>query len=384
MKDKKNTQGFATKAIHSGQEPDPTTGAIIGPIYTSSTYVQDSPGEHKGYDYSRTANPTRRALEICIADLEEGGQGFAFSSGMAATATVLEILDSGDHVISMDDLYGGTYRLFENVRKRSSGLDFSYSNLTSLDNLESFLKPNSKMIWVESPSNPLLKVVDLKKVSEFGKKHNLITVCDNTFCSSYVQKPLSLGFDIVLHSATKYLNGHSDVISGALAARENSEFWQRLVAIRAQSGAVPSPQDASQLLRGMRTLFLRVRESCQNALYIAEQLEQHLNVTEVLYPGLKSFAGHDVATKQMQGGFGGMLSIRLAGGEKAAIAVAAQTQLWHRATSLGGVESLIEHRSSIEGPDTPVPSDLLRLSVGIESADDLLKDLQQAIDSAHA
>ena len=223
MTSKKNTQGFATKAIHSGQEPDPSTGAIIGPIYTSSTYVQESPGEHKGFDYSRTSNPTRKALEICMTDLEEGGQGFAFSSGMAATATVLELLDTGDHVISMDDLYGGTYRLFEDVRKRSSGLEFSYSNLSSLDGLESLLKPNSRMIWVESPSNPLLKIVDLEKVSAFAKKHNLISVCDNTFCSSYVQKPLNLGFDVVLHSATKYLNGHSDVIGGLVVSSQERE-----------------------------------------------------------------------------------------------------------------------------------------------------------------
>ena len=270
MKSKKNTQGFATKAIHSGQEPDPSTGAIIGPIYTSSTYVQESPGEHKGFDYSRTSNPTRKALEICMTDLEEGGQGFAFSSGMAATATVLELLDTGDHIISMDDLYGGTYRLFENVRKRSSGLEFSYSNLSSLDGLESLLKPNSRMIWVESPSNPLLKIVDLERVSAFAKKHNLISVCDNTFCSSYVQKPLNLGFDVVLHSATKYLNGHSDVIGGlVVSSQEREDLAEQLAFLSNSIGSIMSPFDSFLVLRSLKTLAVRMEKHCVNAFEIA-------------------------------------------------------------------------------------------------------------------
>ena len=253
--DKKNKKGFDTKAIHSGQEPDPTTGAIIGPIYTSSTYVQESPGVHKGYDYSRTINPTRKALEDCIADLEEGCSGFAFSSGMAAAATVLEILDSGDHIISMDDVYGGTYRLFENVRKRSSGLDFTFTNLSDLRNLEKSLKPTTKMIWVETPSNPLLKIVDLKKLAIFAKEHNLITVCDNTFCSPYVQKPLELGCDLVLHSATKYLNGHSDVIGGVVVcSHDRTDLDEKLSFLSNSIGSIMSPFDSFLVLRSLKTL----------------------------------------------------------------------------------------------------------------------------------
>jgi len=387
MKGKKNTQGFATKAIHSGQEPDPTTGAIIGPIYTSSTYVQASPGEHKGYDYSRTANPTRRALEICIADLEEGGQGFAFSSGMAATATVLEILDSGNHIISMDDLYGGTYRLFENVRKRSSGLDFSYSNLTSLDNLESSLKPNSKMIWVESPSNPLLKVVDLKKVSEFGKKHNLITVCDNTFCSSYIQKPLNLGFDMVLHSATKYLNGHSDVIGGiVVCSEERKDLSEEMAFLSNSIGSIMSPFDSFLVLRSLKTLAVRMERHCENAFKIANFLEGHEAIAKIYYPGLASHQNHDVAKKQMNG-YGGMITVVLKGGLKSATTFLKRTKLFALAESLGGVESLIEHPAIMTHASVPadlrkelgIEEGLVRLSVGIESSEDLLGDLDHAL-----
>ena len=387
MKSKKNTQGFATKAIHSGQEPDPSTGAIIGPIYTSSTYVQESPGEHKGFDYSRTSNPTRKALEICMTDLEEGGQGFAFSSGMAATATVLELLDTGDHVISMDDLYGGTYRLFENVRKRSSGLEFSYSNLSSLDGLESLLKPNSRMIWVESPSNPLLKIVDLEKVSAFAKKHNLISVCDNTFCSSYVQKPLNLGFDVVLHSATKYLNGHSDVIGGlVVSSQEREDLAEQLAFLSNSIGSIMSPFDSFLVLRSLKTLAVRMEKHCENAFEVASFLEEHEAIEKIYYPGLSNHPNHEIAKKQMNG-FGGMITIVLKGGLKTATTFLERTKIFALAESLGGVESLIEHPALMTHASVPtevrkdlgIEDGLVRLSVGIESVEDLLDDLNQAL-----
>ena len=387
MKSKKNTQGFATKAIHSGQEPDPSTGAIIGPIYTSSTYVQESPGEHKGFDYSRTSNPTRKALEICMTDLEEGGQGFAFSSGMAATATVLELLDTGDHIISMDDLYGGTYRLFENVRKRSSGLEFSYSNLSSLDGLESLLKPNSRMIWVESPSNPLLKIVDLEKVSAFAKKHNLISVCDNTFCSSYVQKPLNLGFDVVLHSATKYLNGHSDVIGGlVVSSQEREDLAEQLAFLSNSIGSIMSPFDSFLVLRSLKTLAVRMEKHCENAFEVASFLEEHEAIEKIYYPGLSNHPNHEIAKKQMNG-FGGMITAVLKGGLKTATTFLERTKIFALAESLGGVESLIEHPAIMTHASVPaevrkdlgIEDGLVRLSVGIESVEDLLDDLNQAL-----
>lgn len=389
MKSKKNTQGFATKAIHSGQEPDPSTGAIIGPIYTSSTYVQESPGEHKGFDYSRTSNPTRKALEICMTDLEEGGQGFAFSSGMAATATVLELLDAGDHIISMDDLYGGTYRLFENVRKRSSGLEFSYSNLSSLDGLESLLKSNSRMIWVESPSNPLLRIVDLEKVSAFAKKHNLISVCDNTFCSSYVQKPLNLGFDVVLHSATKYLNGHSDVIGGlVVSSQEREDLAEQLAFLSNSIGSIMSPFESFLVLRSLKTLAVRMEKHCENAFEIAGFLEEHEAIEKIYYPGLSNHPNHEIAKKQMNG-FGGMITVVLKGGLKTATTFLERTKIFALAESLGGVESLIEHPAIMTHASIPaevrkdlgIEDGLVRLSIGIESVEDLLEDLNQALSS---
>ena len=381
------TTRFSSQSVlaQGGTNKHIEDASIIPPVYTSTTYLRDSDNQYRsGLVYSRADNPTYRPAEKLLAELENAVDARLFASGMAAATAVFQALKPGDSIIAPKVMYWAL-RQWLKTFGQDAGLHIRFVDTSNLKELqESVNEKAPTLIWLETPGNPLWTVTDIEAVSAIAKNCGALLAVDSTVATPLLTKPLDLGADIVMHSATKYLNGHSDVISGALAARENSEFWQRLVAIRAQSGAVPSPQDASQLLRGMRTLFLRVRESCQNALYIAEQLEQHLNVTEVLYPGLKSFAGHDVATKQMQGGFGGMLSIRLAGGEKAAIAVAARTQLWHRATSLGGVESLIEHRASIEGPDTPVPSDLLRLSVGIENADDLLKDLQQAIDSAHA
>ena len=385
--DKKNKKGFDTKAIHSGQEPDPTTGAIIGPIYTSSTYVQESPGVHKGYDYSRTINPTRKALEDCIADLEEGYSGFAFSSGMAAAATVLEILDSGDHIISMDDVYGGTYRLFENVRKRSSGLDFTFTNLSDLRNLEKSLKPTTKMIWVETPSNPLLKIVDLKKLAIFAKEHNLITVCDNTFCSPYVQKPLELGCDLVLHSATKYLNGHSDVIGGVVVcSHDRTDLDEKLSFLSNSVGSIMSPFDSFLVLRSLKTLSVRMQRHCENAMKIANFLKEKKVIKQIFYPGLTDHPHHDVAKKQMNG-FGGMLTMVLEGGLPSAKKFLEKTKLFSLAESLGGVESLIEHPAIMTHASVPldirkklgIDDGLVRLSVGIESIDDLIEDLEQAL-----
>ena len=385
MKGNKNTQGFETKAIHAGQEPDPTTGAIMTPISVSSTYVQESPGVHKGYDYSRSINPTRKALESCIAELEGGLAGFAFSSGMAATSTVLEILNTGDHVIAMDDLYGGTYRLFENVRKRSAGLEFTFTDLSNFSNLEAALRPNTKMIWVESPTNPLLKIVDLKAVSEFAKKHNIIAVCDNTFCSPYLQKPLDIGFDIVVHSATKYLNGHSDVVGGVAVSSDESLSEQLAYLVNA-TGSIMSPFDSFLVLRSLKTLAVRMERHCKNAMKIAHFLEQHPAIEKVYYPGLPSHPQHQIALKQMSG-FGGMISVVVKGGLTNATSFLERTKLFFLAESLGGVESLIEHPAIMTHASVPeeirneigVVDGLVRLSVGIETLEDLVADLDNAL-----
>ena len=385
MKGNKNTQGFETKAIHAGQEPDPTTGAIMTPISVSSTYVQESPGVHKGYDYSRSINPTRKALETCIAELEGGLAGFAFSSGMAATSTVLEILNTGDHVIAMDDLYGGTYRLFENVRKRSAGLEFTFTDLSNFSNLETALRPNTKMIWVESPTNPLLKIVDLKAVSEFAKKHNIIAVCDNTFCSPYLQKPLDIGFDIVVHSATKYLNGHSDVVGGVAVSSDES-LAEQLAYLANATGSIMSPFDSFLVLRSLKTLAVRMERHCKNAMKIAHFLEQHPAIEKVYYPGLPSHPQHQIALKQMSG-FGGMISVVVKGGLTNATSFLERTKLFFLAESLGGVESLIEHPAIMTHASVPeeirneigVVDGLVRLSVGIETLEDLVADLDNAL-----
>ena len=384
---KKNKQDFETRAIHEGQDPDPSTGAIMTPIYATSTYVQERPGVHKGYDYSRSGNPTRKALEDCIASLEEGKAGFAFSSGLAAMSTVMEVLNSGDHVIAMDDLYGGTYRLFENVKKRSAGLDFTFTNLNLLDNLEASLKPNTKMIWVESPSNPLLKIVDLKEISNFAKKHNLISVCDNTFCSPYIQKPLDLGFDIVVHSATKYLNGHSDVIGGVVVTSiERDDLTEKLTFLANAIGAVMGPFDSFLVLRSLKTLSVRMECHCKNAMKIAEFLEQHQAIETVIYPGLASHPQHNIAKKQMPL-FGGMITIIIKGGLSRATQFLERTNIFSLAESLGGVESLIEHPAIMTHASMPkevreaigVVDGLIRISVGLESLDDLIDDLNQAL-----
>ncbi len=390
MSKKKNTTGFETKAIHAGQKPDPTTGAIMTPIYASSTYVQESPGVHKGYDYSRTINPTRKALESCIAELENGDNGFAFASGMAAAATALELLDSGDHVIAMDDLYGGTYRLFEDVRKRSSGLDFTFIDLSNLENLEGSLKDNTKMIWVESPTNPLLKLADLQAIGKFANENNLIAVCDNTFCSPYIQKPLDLNFDIVIHSATKYLNGHSDVVGGiAVCSNSRENFSDQLYYLQNSVGSVMSPFDSFLVLRSLKTLAVRMERHCENALEIANLLEGHPSIERVFYPGLESHPQHEIANKQMNG-YGGMITVILKGGLDSATRFLENTEIFSLAESLGGVESLIEHPAIMTHASIPkkkreslgIKDGLVRLSVGIEDLGDLKEDLIKALKSS--
>ena len=387
MSRKRNKQGFETRAIHAGQEPDPTTGAIMTPIYTSSTYVQESPGVHKGYDYSRSVNPTRKALESCIADLEGSNYGFAFASGMSASATVLELLDSGDHVIAMDDLYGGTYRLFENVRKRSAGLEFTFCDLSDLNTLETSINKNTKMIWIETPTNPLLKIADLSAISQFAKKHNLIAVCDNTFCSPYVQNPLDFGFDIVVHSATKYLNGHSDLIGGVVVcSNEKEDLANEILYLQNAVGSIMNPFDSFLLLRSLKTLSVRMERHCTNAHEIANLLESHQSIEKVIYPGLSSHPQHDIAKKQMKG-FGGMISVVLKGGLDSATRFLEKTKIFSLAESLGGVESLIEHPAIMTHASIPrevreeigISDGLVRLSVGIESLDDLVEDIENSL-----
>ena len=387
MSRKKNKQGFETRAIHAGQEPDPTTGAIMTPIYTSSTYVQESPGVHKGYDYSRSTNPTRKALEACIADLEGSNFGYAFASGMSASATVLEILSSGDHVIAMDDLYGGTYRLFENVRKRSAGLDFTFCDLSDIKALEASLKPNTKMIWIETPTNPLLKIADLKAISSFAKNNNLIAVCDNTFCSPFVQNPLEFGFDIVVHSATKYLNGHSDLIGGVVVCSDDkTELAEQLLYLQNAVGSIMNPFDSFLLLRSLKTLPVRMERHCSNAIQIANFLESHNSIQRVIYPGLESHPQHEIAKKQMNG-FGGMISVEIKGGLEGAKKFLERTEIFSLAESLGGVESLIEHPAIMTHASIPpevreeigISDGLVRLSVGIEALEDLTDDLEKAL-----
>lgn len=383
----RNRPGFATRAIHAGQTPDPTTGAIMTPIYATSTYVQESPGVHKGFEYSRSQNPTRFALEACIADLENGDAGFAFSSGLAAIGTLLELLDSGDHVIAMDDLYGGSYRLFENVRRRSAGLQFSFVDLSDPAAFEAAIQDNTKMVWVESPTNPLLKMVDLEAIAGIAKKRNLISVCDNTFCSPYVQRPLDHGFDIVMHSTTKYLNGHSDVVGGvAVVAEGRDNIRDKLGFLQNAVGSVPGPFDSFLVLRALKTLPIRMERHCANAQRIAEFLEAHPKVDRVFYPGLASHPQHELAKRQMRG-FGGMVTAVLKGDLDDARRFLERCELFALAESLGGVESLIEHPAIMTHASVPkeirealgISDGLVRLSVGIEDCDDLLAELEAAL-----
>jgi cystathionine gamma-lyase len=378
---------FETKVIHAGQEADPRTGAVMTPIYATSTYAQSSPGEHKGFDYARTRNPTRDALEACVAELESGKAGFAFASGMAAIGTVLELLDSGSHVVAMNDLYGGSYRILERVRKRSANLSASFVDLTSLQAFENAIRPETRMVWVETPTNPLLKIVDLEAVAAIARKRRLISVCDNTFASPWIQRPLELGFDIVVHSTTKYLNGHSDVIGGAAVLRD--ETWkEKLAFLQNAVGGVPSPFDAFLTLRGIKTLAVRMERHCGNAMHIAAWLEKHPKVARVIYPGLATHPQHLLANKQMQGRYGGMVTAVLKGGLAASKRFLERCRLFTLAESLGGVESLIEHPAIMTHASLPedvraglgIDDGLVRLSVGIESVDDLLAELKYALE----
>jgi len=376
---------LATRAIHAGQSPDPTTGAIMTPIYATSTYVQSSPGKHKGYEYSRTQNPTRMAYEDCVAALEGGVAGFAFGSGLAAAATVLDLLNSGDHVIAMDDLYGGTYRLFERVRRRSAGLDFSFVDLNDAKSLRGALKPNTRMIWAETPTNPMLKLVDLAKVAAFAKKHGLILVVDNTFCSPMLQRPLEFGADLVVHSATKYLNGHSDMVGGVVVAG-NRELAEQMAFLQNSVGAISGPFDAFLALRGLKTLHLRMRAHCENAAALAAWLEKQPTIARVIYPGLKSHPQHALAKKQMDG-FGGIISIDVRGGVSKARRMLERCELFALAESLGGVESLIEHPAIMTHASVPaatrkrlgISDGLIRLSVGVEDIRDLRSELEEVL-----
>jgi len=377
--------GLGTRAIHAGQHPDPSTGAIMQPIYATSTYVQESPARHLGYEYSRTQNPTRGAYEACVADLEGGVAGFAFASGMAATATVLELLDSGDHVIAMDDLYGGSYRLFERVRRQSSGLRFDYIDMSDASLFEAAVRAETRMVWIETPTNPTLKIVDIAAIAEKARRHNLIVVVDNTFASPMLQRPLELGAHVVVHSATKYLNGHSDMVGG-IAVAGDVALAERLAFLQNSVGAVQGPFDSFLALRGLKTLHLRMKAHCENAQALAEWLERHPGVSKVIYPGLKSHPQHALAMQQMAGG-GGIVSILLKGGFDAARKLCENTNLFALAESLGGVESLINHPARMTHASLPperrqalgIVDEMVRLSVGVEHIDDLRADIECAL-----
>lgn len=378
--------GFATRAIHAGQSPDPTTGAVMTPIYTTSTYVQQSPGVHKGYDYGRSHNPTRFALERCVADLEEGTAGFAFASGLAAIGTVLELLDHGSHVLVSDDIYGGSYRLFERVRRRSANLDFSYVDASNVANFGAAIRPNTRLIWVETPSNPLLKVCDLAAIAELARRRGILCVADNTFATPFVQRPLALGFDIVVHSVTKYLNGHSDMIGGVAVVGNRRDLAEQMQFLQNAVGGISGPFDAFLALRGLKTLALRMQRHCDNAMAIAQWLAARADVERVHYPGLPSHPNHAVAKRQMKC-FGGMVSAVISGGEARARRMLERCRLFTLAESLGGVESLIEHPGLMTHASIPVDKrrklgiddGLVRLSVGVEDVADLIADLEQAM-----
>jgi cystathionine gamma-lyase len=380
-------QHFATRVIHGGQQPDPQTGAVMPPIYATSTYVQSSPGVNKGYEYSRTANPTRDALQASVANLEGGAAGFAFASGMAATSTVLELLDSGSHIVAMHDLYGGSYRVMQNVRKRSAGHDVSFVDLTRPEELEAAIRPNTRLVWVETPTNPLLKLVDLSAIAAIAKRQGLLSVCDNTFATPYLQQPLEHGFDIVVHSTTKYLNGHSDAVGGAAVVRADDSLRERLGYLQNAVGGVSGPFDSFLTLRGIKTLALRMERHCSSAQTIAEFLEKHPRIEKVYYPGLASHPQHALAKRQMKSGFGGIVTAVLRGSLDDARRMLERCELFSLAESLGGVESLIEHPGLMTHASLPpamraslgISDGLIRLSVGVEHIDDLLADLRQAL-----
>lgn len=386
MSDSNRRLGFATRAIHGGQSPDPLTGAVMPPIYAVSTYAQTSPGVHKGFEYSRTQNPTRFAWERCIADLEGGTRGFAFASGMAATATILELVDAGSHVIAMDDLYGGTFRLFERVRRRSAALEFSLFDLSDLEALRAAIRPDTRLIWIETPTNPTLRLVDIAAVAALAREKGILTVVDNTFATPWIQRPLELGADIVMHSATKYLNGHSDMIGG-VAVTGDAGLADRLAFLQNSIGAVSGPFDAFLALRGLKTLPLRMRQSSESALAIAEWLQRQPTIERVLYPGLPSHPQYELARRQMHNGYSGIVTFFIRGGFDAARRFLERVEIFTLAESLGGVESLVDHPGIMTHASVPaekraalgINDSLVRLSVGIEDVDDLIADLEQAL-----
>jgi len=388
MKESKTKRGFSTRAIHGGQSPDPSTGAVMPPIYATSTYAQQSPGVHKGYESSRTQNPTRMAFERCIADLEGGTRGFAFASGLAATATLLDLLDSGDHVVAMDDLYGGSYRLFERVRRRSAGLDFSFADLSDPKAAVAAIRPGTRMVWIESPTNPMLRLVDIAAIAAAARKRGILTVVDNTFATPWIQRPLELGADIVVHSATKYLNGHSDMVGGVTVVTD-AALAERIGFLQNAVGAVAGPFDSFLALRGLKTLPLRMRQASESALAIAAWLERHERVERVLYPGLPSHPQHALAQSQMKNGHSGIVTFFLKGGGlPEARRFLERLELFTLAESLGGVESLVDHPAIMTHASVPpearaklgITDSLVRLSVGIEDAGDLIADLASALD----
>jgi cystathionine gamma-lyase len=382
----KKQHDFATRVIHAGQSPDPSTGAIMTPIYQTSTYVQESPGRHKGYDYSRSINPTRLAYERCVADLESGTRGWAFASGLAAMATALDTLESGSHVVVSDDLYGGTFRLFERVRRRSANLDFNFIDMTDADDVERAMKPNTRMVWVETPSNPLLKLIDLEAVATIARKHNAVSVSDNTFASPWAQRPIEFGFDMVIHSATKYLNGHSDMVGGVAVVGENKELADQMQFLQNAVGGIAGPFDSFLALRGLKTLALRMERHSENALEIARSLKGESKIKAIFYPGLETHSQHELAKRQMRG-FGGMVTLVLDTDLEGTRRFLENTHLFSLAESLGGVESLVNHPALMTHGSIPVETrlalgitdSLVRLSVGVEDVEDLKDDLRTAL-----
>ncbi|HSX61405.1 MAG TPA: cystathionine gamma-synthase [Tahibacter sp.] len=389
MSQSSKSHGLGTRAIHAGQSPDPSTGAVMTPIYATSTYVQASPGVHQGFEYSRSHNPTRFAYERCVADLEGGRNGYAFASGLAATATVLDLLDSGSHVIAMDDVYGGTYRLFERVRRRSAGLDFSWVDLNDRAALEAAVKPNTKLIWIETPTNPLLKIVDIAAIAEFARARGILVGVDNTFATPMLQRPLELGAHLVMHSATKYLNGHSDIVGGMIVVGDETELAEKMTFLQNAVGGVQGPFDSFLALRGLKTLHLRMRQHCESALELAGWLARHPKVEKVIYPGLPEHPQHALAKRQMSG-FGGMVSVYVKGGFDGARRMMEQCRLFAVAESLGGVESLVNHPAVMTHASVPaenrarlgIHDNLVRLSVGVEDVADLRAELDAALAAA--
>ncbi|SHF10569.1 cystathionine gamma-lyase [Kaistia soli DSM 19436] len=384
--ERSNRLAFATRTIHGGQSHDPLTGAVMVPIYATSTYAQESPGVHKGFEYARSQNPTRFAFERAIADLESGSAGFAFASGLAAISTTLELLDSGDHIVATDDIYGGTFRLLERVRKRSAGLDVSFVDFTDLAAVEAAIRPETKMLWVETPTNPMLRIVDLEGVAAIARRHNVIAVADNTFASPYIQRPLELGIDIVVHSTTKYLNGHSDMVGGSVVVGSRADLAEKIKFLQNAVGAISGPFDSFLALRGLKTLALRMQRHSENGMAIARFLEARPDVKSVRYPGLESHPQHDLARRQMHA-FGGMITVEFDRDLAATKRFLERVQLFALAESLGGVESLIEHPATMTHASIPadqraaigISDSLVRISAGIEEADDLIADIVQAL-----